>query len=92
MEDNKRNSPRQRVLKSGRVVAGTTGTFDVAVRDMSATGAKLLCATPRAIPDEIRLILLNENVIRPARVMWRRETSLGIEFTGEAKPSVLRKT
>jgi hypothetical protein len=92
MESNKRIAQRQRVLKSGRVLAGDTGTFDVSVRDISATGAKLLCSTPRAIPDTIRLVMLNDGTMRPAKVMWRKEASLGIEFTGEAKQSVLRRT
>jgi hypothetical protein len=92
MESNKRIAPRQRVLKAGRVVTADNATFDVNVRDLSATGAKLLCGAPHMVPDTFRLVLPGDGTIRPAKVMWRKETSLGIEFTGEAKQSVLRKT
>jgi hypothetical protein len=92
MESNKRVAARQRVLKGGRIVTNDNVSIDVSVRDLSATGAKLLCAAPHAIPDTFRLVLPGDGTIRPAKVMWRKEVSLGIEFTGDAKQSVLRKT
>jgi PilZ domain len=92
MEINKRVAPRQRVLKSGRILISDRATLDVSVKDMSATGAKLLCATVHAVPDTFRFVLPGDGTIRPAKVVWRKEGSLGIEFTGEAKQSVLRKT
>lgn len=92
MESNKRIAPRQRVLKAGRVVTTENASLDVNVRDLSATGAKLVCAAPHMVPNEFRLVLPGDGTIRPAKVMWRNETSLGIEFTGAAKQSVLRKT
>jgi PilZ domain len=92
MESNKRAAPRHRVLKAGRIVVGDKATLDVSVRDMSATGAKLLCSSTHLIPETFRLVLPGDGTIRPAKVMWRKEDSLGIAFTGEAKQSVLRKT
>jgi hypothetical protein len=92
MESNKRAAPRQRVLKGGRVITSDNASFDVSVRDISATGAKLLSFEAQKIPDTFRLVLPGDGTIRPAKVMWRKEASLGIEFTGEAKQSVLRKT
>ncbi len=92
MESNKRTAPRQRVLKSGRIIINDQATIDVSVRDLSATGAKLLCSYNHMIPDTFRLVLPGDGTIRPAKVVWRKEGSIGVTFTGEAKPSVLRKT
>lgn len=92
MEINKRKAPRQRVLKAGRILVSDKATLDVSVRDLSSTGAKLLCANTHVVPETFRLVLPGDGTIRPAKVVWRKEDSLGIEFTGEAKQSVLRKT
>jgi PilZ domain len=92
MESNKRIAPRQRVLKAGRIVVSDRATLDVGVRDMSATGAKLMCTSTHLVPDTFRFVLPGDGTIRPAKVVWRKQDSLGIEFTGEAKQSVLRKT
>jgi hypothetical protein len=92
MESNKRIAPRQRVLKAGRIVISDKATLDVGVRDISATGAKLMCSQTHMVPDTFRLVLPGEGTIRPVKVVWRKEDSLGVEFTGDAKQSVLRKT
>lgn len=91
MEHVKRASPRQRVLKAGRIVLDDWRTIECGVRDLSDTGAKLACPSPVGIPDEFRLLLVSDHTLRPAKVVWRKETSLGISFTGEAKKAPLRK-
>ena len=92
MESNKRIASRQRVLKGGRIIVSEKSTLDVAIRDLSATGAKLMCASAHLVPDEFRLVIPGDGTIRPAKVVWRKEGSLGVTFTGDARPSVLRKT
>ena len=92
MENNKRAAPRQRVLKSGRIIVNDKTTLDVGVRDLSATGARLMCSSTHLVPDTFRLVLLGDGTIRPAKVVWRKEDSMGIEFSGEAKQSILRRT
>jgi PilZ domain len=92
MDSNKRTAQRQRVLKSGRIVVSDKSTLDVSVRDLSMSGAKIICSATHLVPDTFRLVLTGDGTIRPAKVMWRKEASLGIAFTGEAKQSILRKT
>ena len=92
MDSNKRTAARQRVLKGGRIIVSEKSTLDVALRDLSATGAKLVCASAHLVPDEFRLVIPGDGTIRPVKVVWRKEGLLGVIFTGEAKPSILRKT
>jgi hypothetical protein len=92
MEENKRIAPRQRVLKAARIVFDDLSTMDVGLRDLSATGAKLIVGNGLLIPNTFRLIVNADQSIRPAKVAWRKESQIGIEFTGEAKSAVLRKT
>jgi hypothetical protein len=91
MEDNKRGEARQKVLKVGRIVLDDLSTLDCGVRDLSATGAKLIIANP-LVPDVFRLLIPGDNSIRPAEVAWRKPDQIGVRFTGEAKKSVLRRT
>jgi PilZ domain len=91
-EENKRVAPRARVLKGAKVVLlNQWSLIDCTVRDLSETGAKLLCADPLTIPNEFRFLLPAENTIREARVAWRRDGMVGIEFTSEKTKAPMRK-
>ncbi len=90
--DNKRGAARSRVLKSCKVVnMNQWSVIDCTVRDLSETGAKLICGDPKAIPNEFRFLLPTENTIRNARVAWRRIDTVGIEFTGPKTRAPVRK-
>ena len=65
--------------------------MDCTVRDLSETGAKLLCGEPHTVANEFRFLLPTDNSIRNARVVWRRDGMLGIEFTGEKTKAPVRK-
>jgi PilZ domain len=90
---NNRIAPRARVLKSAKLISmNQVSVFDCTIRDMSATGARLLCAEPLSVPNIFQFMVPSENSIRDARVVWRREGMVGIEFTSEkAKPSFRRQ-
>jgi hypothetical protein len=91
-DDNKRIARRMKTLKSAKIVfLNQWSVIDCAVRDMSATGAKLVCAQAATVPNEFRLLMLSDNMMRNAKVVWRREDTLGIHFIGEAYPSPPRK-
>lgn len=91
-EENKRVAPRHRTLKAGKIVlAKSGGVVDCTVRDISDTGAKLLCGDQAAVPNEFQIYLPGDRTIRDARVVWRRDMMLGIIFIGEAKPAPLRR-
>jgi hypothetical protein len=90
--DNKRVAPRQKTLKSAKVVHLTKWlAVDCAVRDISATGAKLQCKDQISVPDEMRFVLISDNTIRKAKVAWRHDDLIGIEFTSEPERAPPRK-
>jgi PilZ domain len=90
MGENKRGDLRQRVLKSGRIVLEDLHGIECTLRDVSATGAKLMVKKPDDVPDTFRLIISADSTIRPVKVMWRKPDSVGVQFTGDAKKSLLK--
>jgi PilZ domain len=91
-ETNNRISNRARVLKGAKIISfNHMLVLDCTVRDLSVTGAKLMCADPLSVANTFRLMLPAENSIQDARVVWRREGMLGIEFTSEKTKAPMRK-
>ena len=79
MPDNRRE-PRQRALKSGRIVFNNRySVFDCTVRNLSPSGAMLI-VTGQGIPDTFDLELEGGSVRHSCRVMWRKEDRLGVAF------------
>ena len=79
--DNKRISPRQRVLKSGRIVfAGGSFSIDCTIRNVSDTGARLQVPTTVAIPDKFTLVDVQTGKRRGVKVVWRKEDLIGVHF------------
>jgi hypothetical protein len=87
-----RATRRQRVLKGAKIVFyHSSSVVDCAVRDLSAKGAKLGCSDPMAVPAEFRLVTPADGLMREARVVWRKEGLIGVEFAGEARRAPPRK-
>jgi hypothetical protein len=90
--DDHRRASRHRVLKEGKIVMlNNWSVVDCSVRDLSDTGARIRCKDQSAVPTDFKLLLLAENRIRDARVVWRKDDQLGLQFTGEWKPAPPRK-
>ncbi|MBC8035901.1 MAG: PilZ domain-containing protein [Rhizobiales bacterium] len=64
---------------------------DCTIRDMSETGARIVCGDQTAVPREFRFVTPGEGLMRNAKVVWRRGNQLGIRFTSEARQAPLRK-
>ena len=91
-EVNKRVARRQRVLKQAKILLTNNMTvIDCVVRDLSETGARLLCADPGAIPNEFRLVFTAERLMRDAKVVWRRPEMVGVHFVSESRKAPLLK-
>lgn len=89
---NRRNATRKRVLKAAKLVAMDAWVFvDGTVRDQSPTGARIYCENAHLVPHQFRLLIVMDKTIQPCTVMWRRESLLGVRFTGEPKPAPPRK-
>ena len=83
-QDEKRREPRLRALKAGRaVLAGGFSTFNCTVRNLSASGAKVVFENTADIPAHFRL-RFEDGTSQECSVRWRSPRELGVEF-GEAK-------
>ena len=90
--EEKRIARRNKVLKDGKIVSmNYTSVYECSVRNISETGARLRCFDPASIPDEFRLLMPADQIIREARVVWRRGDLLGVQFTAEAKKAPPRR-
>ena len=90
--DEQRVSKRQRVLKKGLIVlANNSSTVDCTIRNMSDKGAQILCGDQFAVPNEFRFVTLSDNLVRDAKVIWRRGDQIGIGFSGGTRPLPQRK-
>lgn len=74
------------MLQGGKIVYGKSALLiDCMIRDRSDKGARLKVANAADVPEIIRLFTIGENVITAARVIWRSEREVGVEFTSEAE-------
>jgi hypothetical protein len=79
--DNKRDRPRQRTLKSGKIVfAGGSFSIDCTIRNLSETGARLQVPTTVAIPDKFTLVDAHGGTRREVSVAWRKDDLVGVRF------------
>ena len=91
-EDNSRISRRSRVLKGAKLVHMKNWSLvDCTIRDMSETGARIICGDQYSVADEFRFLVPSDNTIQPAKVVWRKDNMLGIIFTGEKTRAPVRK-
>ena len=76
-----RNYPRQRTLKTGRIVFNEkSSVFDCAIRNLSESGACLDVPSSIGIPEAFELIIKSESRARSCRVIWRTERRIGVQF------------
>ena len=91
-ESEKRIARRQRVLKHGKILLSNDMTLlDCTVRDLSTTGAKLMCGDPGSVPNEFRLVFPSDRTMRDVKVVWRRPDQVGVHFTSEPRKAPLLK-
>ena len=91
-DENKRVAPRARVLKGAKIISmNQWSVTDCVIRDMSATGARIVCGDQMAVANEFRFLVPSDNTICTAKVVWRRGDLLGIQFTSEKTRAPVRK-
>jgi PilZ domain len=79
--DNRRQAPRVRTLKGGRIVTGSgNSVFDCMIRNISETGAMLALPNPFGIPAHFDLMLHAPKPRRPCTVRWRTDAAIGVSF------------
>jgi len=81
--EERRQFPRHRTLKSGRIVVQSgRSVLDCTVRNLSASGALLVVKNLTSIPEKFELVLETSGEHYRCRVAWRRDDRLGVEFGG----------
>lgn len=90
--ENKRVAKRMRVLKSAKLISMNNWSLvDCTIRDISETGARIVCGDQMAVANEFRFLVPSDNTICNAKVVWRRGELLGIEFTSAKTRAPIRK-
>ncbi len=79
MED-KRNSPRHRVMKTGTIGFNGSG-IECLVRNVSPAGAAIEIKGTVCIPESFNLMIESERLNKSCRVVWRKYQRLGVAFT-----------
>ncbi|QUS40938.1 PilZ domain-containing protein [Tardiphaga alba] len=76
----RREHPRQRVLKRGMLTFVGGGGVDCTVRNLSASGARVDVASPMGIPEQFHLVIEADQFIRRGHPVWSTERQIGIAF------------
>lgn len=74
-----RNAPRYRVAKPAKIDHGGDKIACV-IRDISATGAAIELTGHVRVPTEFTLIVPEDRLRLPCRVVWRTEYRIGVTF------------
>ena len=74
-----RIAPRVRVMKAAKIEYGGD-KIACTVRDISVTGAALEISGIDRIPPEFTLVVPEDRLKLPCRVVWRREFRIGVAF------------
>ena len=82
--ENNRRAPRQRVLKTAKIFRmNGSHAVDCTVRDLSETGARIVCRDQLALPNEMKFVLPGDGFMHIAKVAWRKGDLAGILFLSE---------
>ena len=76
-----RKFPRMRVLKSAKIVLGTSSVLDCVVRDLTNGGARVKISNAANLPEDVAITFDAGRTCRPCRVAWRRIDETGLQFT-----------
>ena len=77
----RRCETRHRVFKGGRLSFNKGyGALECVVRNLSDHGARLALGETTAVPNAFSLQISGEDVVRPAIVLWRSPSAVGLAF------------
>ena len=77
--DERRISPRHRVLKAG-TIEFSGSKLDCVIRNMSAAGAAIEIKTPIWFPDSFVLAVTSDGSARRCHIVWREDKRIGVAF------------
>ncbi len=71
---------RQALFRQGMLILGNGERLTVAVKNVSATGARVEFFTRRDLPEFLTLVEPTLRIRSQARVVWQRDGAAGLEF------------
>lgn len=71
---------RQAVFKQGALILADGESFSVALKNISATGARVEYFTHRELPEIVVLVEPSLRIKARARVVWQRDGIAGLSF------------
>jgi hypothetical protein len=77
--DERRTSPRHRVLKAG-TIEFSGSKIDCVIRNISDTGAAIEVKTPIWFPDAFVLGVPSDGSARRCHIIWREDKRIGVAF------------
>jgi hypothetical protein len=84
--DDLRTERRRRVLMSGKITCGERhSSVDCSIRNLSPTGACIRLNGLQALPKFFKLYVEREGLVRDAELVWTKNLSAGVAFTGWEK-------
>jgi PilZ domain len=82
----RRTSPRHKVVKQGAVTCKfSRQDYACRVINLSATGATIETLAHAALSNSVALLVIGENIVYQAEVVWKKETQIGLKFLGEPR-------
>jgi len=97
--ENRRWAQRRPSVMAARFVhPSMTESVPCVIRDMSATGAKVAVEPSRFgplqstsdLPDELVLVIRNDNTEVDCRIVWRTALAVGVHFLSAIRPTAYR--
>ncbi|UHC19091.1 PilZ domain-containing protein [Methylobacterium currus] len=80
-----RRETRLRTFLKGRIVFNNgNSSMDCLVRDISASGARLMLSQTATLPDGFDLVIPAKDRTHKATLRWRKADSVGVTFAEEA--------
>ena len=76
----RRRLARSRVLKSAKLVVGTSSVVDCVVRNLTNTGARVEVPSTVCLPEHLVLTFDGGHSMRSCRLRWRTLNETGVEF------------
>lgn len=85
----RRTNARARAFMQGRIIFNNGATtLDCTVREYSDTGARIECSGAVTLPDRFELFVPRKGLTRPARIAWRRDGQIGVEFIDQSESAI----
>lgn len=76
----KRQAPRSRTLKQGRIILSDSTTISCVVRDVSRSGARIVLGSLAHLPSSFHLTVAPGDTTDLVELIWQRGLAAGVAF------------